>query len=128
MEVELEKTVRHDYTGYLDVDRQFHEAVISASGNHHLSQLMKSLRDRIQMLRHRSVILPGRARKSFQEHLQIIDALEARDPDLAEERIRTHIGNVKSDLTIAMADRPAEPEKNHRGAHSKSGKKSRLVA
>ena len=129
MEVELEKTVRHDYAGYLDVDRQFHEAVISASGNRHLSQLMKSLRDRIQMLRHRSVILPGRARKSFQEHLQIIDALAARDPDLAEERIRTHIRNVKSDLTIAMADRPAEPEKNHRSAHSKSGKKtSRLVA
>ncbi len=130
MEVELEKTVRHDYTGYLDVDRQFHEAVISASGNHHLSQLMKSLRDRIQMVRHRSVILPGRARKSFQEHLQIIDALEARDPDLAEERIRTHIMNVKSDLTIAMADSPAAPNNNHQSAHSKSGKKAsrRLVA
>ena len=116
MEVELEKTIRNDYTGYLDVDRQFHEAVISATGNRHLSQLMKSLRDRIQMLRHRSVILPGRARKSFQEHLQIIDALEARDPDLAEERMRIHISNVKSDLTIAMANSPAASEKNHRSA------------
>jgi DNA-binding GntR family transcriptional regulator len=103
MEVELEKTVRNDYTGYLDVDRQFHEAVISASGNQHLSQLMKSLRDRIQMVRHRSVILPGRARKSFQEHLSIIDALSARDPDLAEHRVRTHIRNVRIDLEMAMA-------------------------
>lgn len=124
MEVELEKAVGNDYTGYLDVDRQFHESVISASGNQHLSQLMKSLRDRIQMLRHRSVILPGRAHKSFQEHLQIIDALAARDPDLAEERIRTHIRNVKTDLTIAMGDSPGEPEENHQSAHSKSGKKS----
>jgi DNA-binding GntR family transcriptional regulator len=129
MEVELEKTVGNDYTGYLDVDRRFHESVISASGNQHLSQLMKSLRDRIQMVRHRSVILPGRARKSFQEHLQIIDALAARDPDLAEERIRTHIRNVKSDLTIAMADGPAEPGEIHRSARSKRGKKTpRLVA
>jgi DNA-binding GntR family transcriptional regulator len=124
MEVELEKAVGNDYTGYLDVDRQFHESVISASGNQHLSQLMKSLRDRIQMLRHRSVILPGRAHKSFQEHLQIIDALATRDPDLAEERIRTHIRNVKTDLTIAMGDSPGEPEENHQSAHSKSGKKS----
>lgn len=108
MEVEIRKSAGNEYTGYLDVDRQFHEAVIFASGNQHLSQLMKSLRDRIQMLRHRSVILPGRAHKSFQEHLQIIDALAARDPDLAEERIRTHIRNVKSDLTIAMADSPGE--------------------
>lgn len=124
MEVALEKSVGNDYTGYLDVDRQFHESLISASGNQHLSQLMKSLRDRIQMLRHRSVILPGRAHKSFQEHLQIIDALAARDPDLAEERIRIHIRNVKSDLTIAMADSPGEQEENHRSADSKSGKKT----
>jgi len=108
MEVELEKTVRNDYTGYLDVDRQFHESVISASGNHHLSQLMKSLRDRIQMLRHRSVILPGRARKSFQEHLSIIDALSARDPDLAEHRVRNHIRNVRIDLEMVMAKSPDE--------------------
>jgi DNA-binding GntR family transcriptional regulator len=79
------------------------------------------------MLRRRSVILPGRAHKSFQEHLQIIDALAARDPDLAEERIRIHIRNVKSDLTIAMADGPGEPEENHRSAHSKSGKKTSIL-
>jgi DNA-binding GntR family transcriptional regulator len=127
MEVALEKSVGNDYTGYLDVDRRFHESLISASGNQHLSQLMKSLRDRIQMLRRRSVILPGRAHKSFQEHLQIIDALAARDPDLAEERIRIHIRNVKSDLTIAMADGPGEPEENHRSAHSKSGKKTSIL-
>ena len=124
MEVEIRKTAGNRYTGYLDVDRQFHESVISASGNQHLSQLMKSLRDRIQMLRHRSVVLPGRARKSFQEHLQIIDALATRDPDLAEERIRTHIRNVKSDLAIAMADSSGERQENHRSAHSKNGKKT----
>ena len=129
MEVEIRKSAGNEYTGYLDVDRQFHESVIFASGNQHLSQLMKSLRDRIQMLRHRSVILPGRARKSFQEHLQIIDALAARDPDLAEERIRTHIRNVKSDLTIAMTDSPDAWEANHRSAHLKNGKKtSRLMS
>jgi DNA-binding GntR family transcriptional regulator len=122
MEVEIRKSAGHAYTGYLDVDRQFHESVISAGGNRHLCQLMKSLRDRIQMLRYRSVILPGRARKSFQEHLQIIDALAARDPDLAEERIRTHIRNVKNDLAIAMADSAGEREANHRSAVLKNGK------
>ena len=89
-----QKQEHNGYKGYLDADRDFHECVISACGNHQLSQLMKSLQDRIQMLRSRSVMLPGRARKSFQEHMEIIDALSARDPDLAEEKIRTHIRNV----------------------------------
>ena len=89
-------------TGYLAADREFHEAIALACGNRHLSHLMRSLRDRIQMLRYRSVILPGRARRSFQEHLQIIEALNRRDPDLAEERIRTHIRNVQNDLRAAL--------------------------
>ena len=112
MKFEVCKRVDDEYTGYLDVDREFHESVIAACGNQHLCQLMKSLRDRIQMLRYRSVILPGRARKSFQEHLGIIDALSARDPDLAEHRVRTHIRNVKGDLKMAMA----------RSAHDAGGK------
>jgi DNA-binding GntR family transcriptional regulator len=109
MEAAIRKGVDNkEYTGYSDVDREFHESVISACGNRHLCQLMKSLRDRIQMLRYRSVSLPGRADKSYQEHLEIIDALSARDPNLAEHRVRIHIRNVKSDLEIAMADRTGE--------------------
>jgi DNA-binding GntR family transcriptional regulator len=105
LEATAQKQEHNGYKGYLDADRDFHECVIAACGNHQLSQLMKSLQDRIQMLRSRSVMLPGRARKSFQEHMEIIDALSARDPDLAEEKIRTHIRNVKGDLEIAMANR-----------------------
>lgn len=112
MEVEIRKSVGNESTEYSNVDREFHESVISACGNRHLCQLMKSLRDRLQMLRYRSVILPGRARKSFQEHLEIIDALSARDPDLAENRVRTHIRNVKGDLEIAMANSPEDRKQN----------------
>src|SRR5262245_54868968 len=89
-------------TGYLTADREFHEAIALACGNRHLSHLMRSLRDRIQMLRYRSVILPGRARRSFREHLQIIEALNRRDADLAEHWMRTHIRNVQNDLRAAL--------------------------
>jgi len=110
-----QKQEHNGYKGYLDADRDFHECVISACGNHQLSQLMKSLQDRIQMLRSRSVMLPGRARNSFQEHMEIIDALSARDPDLAEEKIRTHIRNVKGDLEIAIANRQRDRLETHAG-------------
>jgi DNA-binding GntR family transcriptional regulator len=123
MEREIRKSEKHEYRGYLDVDRQFHEAVIAACGNRHLYQLMKSLRDRIQMLRLRSVMLPGRARKSFQEHLEIIDALEAQDPALAQERMRTHIRNVKSDLIVSMSNGREEESENHQRLFSDTDNK-----
>jgi DNA-binding GntR family transcriptional regulator len=128
MEVEIRKGAGKEYLGYSDIDRQFHESVIAASGNHHLSQLMKSLRDRIQMLRYRSVILPGRARKSLQEHLQIIDALEAHDAELAEERMRAHIRNVKADLAASMSYHLENETDGHQAAYSKNGNKSADVA
>ena len=125
MEREIRKSEAHDYLGYLDVDRQFHDAVIAACGNRHLYHLMKSLRDRIQMLRLRSVMLPGRARKSFQEHLHIIDALEAEDASLAQERMRTHIRNVKSDLIASMSNGGKEEAENHQRSFSSTNKKNR---
>ena len=119
-----QKQEHNGYKGYLDADRDFHECVISACGNHQLSQLMKSLQDRIQMLRSRSVMLPGRARKSFQEHMEIIDALSARDPDLAEEKIRTHIRNVKGDLEIAIANRQRDRLETHAGEQAINNNRS----
>ena len=124
LEATTQKQEHNGYKGYLDADRDFHECVISACGNHHLSQLMKSLQDRIQMLRSRSVMLPGRARNSFQEHMEIIDALSARDPDLAEEKIRTHIRNVKGDLEIAMANRQGDRLGTHAGEQAINNNRS----
>jgi DNA-binding GntR family transcriptional regulator len=123
LQVAIRKDVNNHYTGYLEVDRHFHEAVLSACGNRHLCQLMKSLRDRIQMLRHRSVILPGRARKSFEEHLQIIDALAARDAVLAEERIRTHIRNVKADLAVSFTEGQEDGYKKRANGSLQNGRR-----
>ena len=110
LEAGMAERERNGYTGYLEADREFHEAITFACGNRHLSQLMGSLRDRIQMLRHRSVILPGRAMKSFQEHMGVIEALLHQDPDLAEERMRTHIRNVKAAFITTMSEHHNNPE------------------
>lgn len=109
---------RDGYTGYLEADRKFHEAVTSASGNRHLCQLMGALRERIQILRHRSVVLPGRARKSFQEHLNIIEALSRHDQAVAEERMRAHIRNVKEDLIATINGYHRHREMKRRAVHS----------
>lgn len=93
---------RKDFEGYLQADMDFHDLLMKTSGNERLVQLMSTLYDHIQMLRLRSVVLPGRAEASLREHLSIIEALEKEDPDLAEERVREHIRNVKADVIKAL--------------------------
>jgi DNA-binding GntR family transcriptional regulator len=104
LETALKSTNRRGYGGYLNADRQFHQALVSASENGHLIRLMEALTDRIQMLRGRSVTVPGRVAKSYEEHIGIIKAVLLRNPDLAEVRIREHIRNVKIDLVEAMTN------------------------
>jgi len=93
---------QREFAGYSKADVDFHNLLLKACGNDRLVQIMNNLYDHIQMLRLRSVILPGRAEKSLQEHLLVIEALEKRDPDLAEKRIREHIQNVKVDILKAL--------------------------
>lgn len=96
---------RNGYVEYSHADREFHETLAQASGNRQLAQALQALADRIHLFRRRSVTLPGRAEKSFREHMKVIQALTRRNPDLAEARIRKHIQNVKADLLRAIAQK-----------------------
>ncbi len=104
LENALKTTKRGGYGGYLSADRKFHQALVSASENSHLIRLLEALTDRIQMLRGRSVTVPGRVAKSYEEHVSIIEAVLLRNPDLAEARVREHIRNVKMDLVEVITN------------------------
>ncbi|MNO03391.1 FCD domain protein [compost metagenome] len=38
-----------------------------------------------------TLAVPGRARSSYEEHISLVEALEKRDPALAEQIARRHI-------------------------------------
>jgi DNA-binding GntR family transcriptional regulator len=77
-------------------DVHFHDIILNSCKSKKLSELMHNIYDQIQMLRSRVVTLPGKAKKSMSDHQKVIDALEKRDPDLAEKHMREHIKDVKS--------------------------------
>ena len=47
---------------------------------------------------------PDAARTQFEQHLEILDALRARDADRAEAAMRRHIGDVRVAVTSAIRD------------------------
>jgi DNA-binding GntR family transcriptional regulator len=74
---------------------QIHTFVFEAFGNKRLLEYYRRLQDHIERMRlyFFSQFRPERSEQSAIEHLEIINALIARDPERAENAMRTHLRN-----------------------------------
>ena len=75
---------------YSSANLAFHQALIRLSGSDLLVSLTDKLMIHVRAIRHRTIFASERAERSLNEHLGIIDALEARDTELAERSTRDH--------------------------------------
>ena len=77
-------------------DFDFHYRIIKASGNQMLTnQLCNELYHLIRMFRYQTSKLSTRSNRALIEHEQLIDAIEQRDPQMAELVMRSHISRAK---------------------------------
>lgn len=77
------------------IDSQFHNVIYQASNNTYLSQTLRLLRIRIGLLKVQPFEKSERIKAAYEEHQAVFNALKARDPDLAEKAISTHIKNAR---------------------------------
>ncbi len=82
--------VRAHLDEYSDVNIEFHQTIISMSGNQVLIQLAENLFTHMRMIRRKTIVEKNRADKSIRDHMNIIEALEARDTARAEVLVRDH--------------------------------------
>ncbi len=75
---------------YSEVNIQFHQAIIAMGGNGVLINLAENLFTHMRMIRRKTIAEENRADRSIEDHLAIIQALEARDTDAAEMLVRNH--------------------------------------
>ena len=88
------------------LDEDFHFSIIRGAQCERLERLlMNEIYYQLRTHRRRSSTQPGRAQAALSEHLQIVAALESRDPDRAEMAMRTHLRNARfSSLASLKAD------------------------
>lgn len=103
-EHERRPDVRAD-TGYFQEEGppDFHFRVVAGSGNPELIALVEQLSHRVRMYRYRSSHLRSRPQRALKEHHQILDAIEARDGELAELLIRRHIRAARESVEAALS-------------------------
>ena len=83
-----------------ELDGKFHEVLYDASHRRILGHILSDFHKYVQVARKRSVKKEDRAKKSLEEHREILNALRTGDADRAEELAHIHILNVMENLHI----------------------------
>lgn len=86
---------------------QFHAAIVEASGNRTLARMLEAVRGRIEGTRQIYLHSSGetalrRARLICEEHLRVLDALEAGDADRAEVAMKEHLRQIRAETIGAV--------------------------
>jgi DNA-binding GntR family transcriptional regulator len=75
----------------MKLNTQFHRAIHDAAHNRYLEQALSQMSDSLALLPGTTFSAPGRAVTAHAEHLAIVEALEERRSDDAEQLMRRHI-------------------------------------
>jgi DNA-binding GntR family transcriptional regulator len=75
---------------YSETNIAFHQAIFDLANSPVLSDTMHNIFAHVRSIRKATITQSDRAEKSIIEHMKIIEALEARNTELAEQLVRTH--------------------------------------
>lgn len=84
-----------DYASFFVADEEFHATLAASAGVPNAWQLVQSVkahvdRERLNLMSS----IPGRSRRAFDEHMRLLKAIRARDPEEARKIMREHIESV----------------------------------
>ncbi|GAA0943449.1 GntR family transcriptional regulator [Virgisporangium aurantiacum] len=101
-----EVVARADMIRYSELNARLHGLIRSIGRHASATRIIEQLNG--QMVRHqfRLSLVPGRPSVSLPEHLAIVEAICARDPERAERVMRAHLTSVLDALS-AYSDVPA---------------------
>jgi DNA-binding GntR family transcriptional regulator len=75
---------------YSSANINFHQSLIRLSGSGVIAAMTDNLLLHVKAIRHRTIYETDRAQRSIEDHMAIIEALEARNTDAAERLVRDH--------------------------------------
>ncbi|HIH36897.1 MAG TPA: GntR family transcriptional regulator [Methanocellales archaeon] len=80
-----------DHKSYLEINNVLHLYIQELAGNKALNSVVRGLRQKILIYRHKQLYQPERFNHSIQEHRAILHAFRIRDSSLAEMGMKQHL-------------------------------------
>lgn len=83
----------------LELDNKFHEIIYNASGSRMLRHTLSDYHHYVERVRKITLSNPDRAKNSNKEHALIVEALKAKNAELAEKLANEHIINTIKNIS-----------------------------
>jgi DNA-binding GntR family transcriptional regulator len=92
-----------DPLGASDRNALLHRRLLDIAGHAIVDRLVGTLNSHLVRFQYRTILVPGRAERSFAEHTAIVEAVAAGDPDAAEAAMRTHLAHATTALRQSVS-------------------------
>lgn len=89
---------------YSDANLAFHQRIIELSRSTTLAKMADGLIIHVRSIRHRTIAEDHRFERSIVDHMQIIEALETRNAELAEQLVRDHALGLAAHVAANVHD------------------------
>lgn len=98
-----------DLESYYPTNLEFHNRLLAYANNRRLERLYRSLIKELHLFRRKGLLQSGSMRISNEEHRQIVQSIESRDPVAASVSMKSHVLAAKQRLLAAVeAERAQE--------------------
>jgi len=109
----FEKSLKdHNADLLFELNDRFHWLITSETCNTYLMDMRSNFRALVNRISRIFLHVPGQMEATIAEHSQIIAALKARNPALAEFVMREHLEHAKKQLLTYLCDRKTENPTN----------------
>jgi DNA-binding GntR family transcriptional regulator len=99
---ELNKRSDSDAKALMSIDERFHELLYQAADNEFLADTLRRLHALSFRIWHLVLDRLGDVRGAMEQHVEITEALKARDGTLAELLIQQHVSNFQREIKAAL--------------------------
>ena len=83
-----------DLLGYSAINQEFHALIYDICPNKMATDLLIKLKNQMRKYNAKTILVPGRDARSFEEHNMILEAIQKQDASAAEECMRSHVGKT----------------------------------
>jgi DNA-binding GntR family transcriptional regulator len=104
-----------DLIDFLGFDREFHLLLVRLCGNRELTRILADLRDRMFLPGLQALARSGQLHPSAEEHVRLLDSLEAGDAEAAKDITARHVRRTREEWatggTASPHVSPAAPDR-----------------
>lgn len=92
----VDRATEHDLVEYLEADRTFHLSLLAYAGNERIVQLIDDLRGHMRLGGLSALAGKNELAHNAMQHIEIVDAIQARDAELVYRLMVDHISQTRS--------------------------------